>query len=223
MPENVLVVAVHPDDETLGCGGTLLRHKKEGDNTSWLIVTSMKEEQGYSRKQIAARQKQIEQVAQHYSFSEVLNLDIPAGRVDDMSTADLVEMCAQVITKAQPTVLYLPFMFDVHSDHRSTFHAIYSATKWFRHPSIQRIYLMETQSETDFAIGTHGQVFVPNYFVDISNCLKDKIKIAALYESEFKDHPFPRSSRNIEALASVRGATSGFEYAEAFQLIKERR
>ena len=82
---------------------------------------------------------------------------------------------------------------------------------------------METQSETDFAVGTHGQIFVPNYFVDISNHLEDKIKIAELYESEFGNHPFPRSAKNMEALASVRGATSGFKYAEAFQLIKERR
>lgn len=223
MSEKILVVAVHPDDETLGCGGTLLRHKKDGDDTSWLIVTSMNNEQGYSSEQIATRQKQIEQVAQHYCFNEVINLDIPAGRVDDLSTADLVQMCARVIAEVQPTILYLPFMFDVHSDHRTTFHAIYSATKWFRHPSIQRIYLMETQSETDFAVGTHGQIFVPNYFVDITNHLEDKIKIAELYESEFGNHPFPRSAKNIEALASVRGATSGFEYAEAFQLIKERR
>ena len=222
MSENVLVVAVHPDDETLGCGGTLLRHKADGDKTFWLVVTSMKKSQGYSNKQIAIRKNQMEKVAQCFGFADIKNLGISAGEVDNVSTAELVQKFSQAIERIQPTIIYLPFINDVHSDHRTSFYAAFSATKWFRHPSIRKIYMMEIQSETDFAVGINSQTFAPNYFVDISEQLKEKIKIAKLYESEFGDHPFPRSTKNIEALASIRGATSGFEYAEAFQLIKER-
>ena len=81
--------------------------------------------------------------------------------------------------------------------------------------------MMEVQSETDFSCGVTGQAFSPNYFINISNYLNKKIEISEIYEEEFGIHPFPRSTTNIRALATVRGAVAGFEYAEAFQLLKE--
>jgi LmbE family N-acetylglucosaminyl deacetylase len=101
------------------------------------------------------------------------------------------------------------------------FEAVYSCTKSFRYPFIRKIYMMETLSETDFALSTKEDSFVPNVFVDISEFLQKKIDIMRVFESEIADHPFPRSLRNIEALATLRGATAGCEYAESFMLLKE--
>ena len=150
-------------------------------------------------------------------------MGISPGKVGEVPSSELVKNFSRVIAEIEPTTLYLPFLFDVHSDHRAAFAALFSSTKWFRQSSLKRIFMMETPSETDFAVGSNGQIFVPNHFVDVSAFIHDKIRIAEIYESEIGDHPFPRSAKNIDSLATVRGATAGFEFAEAFQLVKERR
>lgn len=221
MAENVLVIAVHPDDETLGCGGTLLRHLTAGDKTNWLVVTEMSKERNYTEAQITRREEQINQVAALYEFVSVTRLGIDAGYVDALPMAELVRKIGSVVEKVRPNVVYLPYLFDAHSDHRFVFQSAFAATKCFRHPFIKKVLMMETQSETDFAVTSNVHTFSPNYFVNISNQLRKKIAIAEVYREEFGEHPFPRSARNIEALATVRGAMAGFEFAEAFQLLKE--
>ncbi len=221
MAETVLVIAVHPDDETLGCGGTLLRHLEAGDQTHWLIITKMSKEGGFSETQITDREQQISQVAKYYKFDSVTKFGLDAGYVEALPVAELVRKIGSVVDKIRPTVVYLPYLFDAHSDHRFVFQSAFAATKSFRHPYIRRILMMETQSETDYAVTSNAHIFSPNYFVNISNQLRKKIAIAEIYSEEFGEHPFPRSARNIEALATVRGAMAGFEFAEAFQLLKE--
>ena len=112
---------------------------------------------------------------------------------------------------------------DAHSDHRIVFSAVMACTKSFRYPSIREIFMYECLSETEFAPPLSENIFVANSFTDISDELDEKIEIMNLYESEMGEHPFPRSARNIEALATFRGASCGVEYAEAFQLLKWNR
>lgn len=221
MAENVLVIAVHPDDETLGCGGTLLRHLKAGDKTNWLIATEMSKERSYTESQITRREEQINQVAALYGFASVTRLGFDAGYVDALPMAEVVGKIGDVIDRIHPSIVYMPYLFDAHSDHRFIFQSAFAATKSFRYPFIKKVLMMETQSETDFAVASNAQTFSPNYFVNISDQLRSKIAIADVYLEEFGEHPFPRSARNIEALATVRGAMVGFEFAEAFQLLKE--
>lgn len=222
MSEKIVVVAVHPDDETLGCGGTLLRHKRDGDEVHWMIVTRLSKDLGFTKLDIQKREDEIERVSKTYNFDSTHRLNIHAGKVDMTPTADLVKMFSDHFSKIEPSIVYLPFLSDAHSDHRAAFRAAFSATKNFRHPYINKILMMETQSETDFSVGTSEVSFSPNYYVNITDLLHSKIEIAKIYESEFKNHPFPRSVRGIEALATVRGAAAGCEFAEAFQLLKER-
>lgn len=221
MSEIVLVVAVHPDDETLGCGGTLLKHKENGDEIHWMICTEMREENGFQYEKILSRQDEIEKVVSMYCFDDVHRLGFSTMKVDEYTVSELVNKLSAVISKVKPTILYLPFKADVHSDHRVMFEAVYSCTKSFRYPFIKKIYMMETLSETDFALSTKEDSFIPNVFVDISKHLNRKLDIMRVFESEVGYHPFPRSLRNIEALATVRGATAGCEYAESFMLLKE--
>ncbi|WFE67931.1 PIG-L family deacetylase [Thiomicrospira sp. R3] len=221
MKENVLVVALHPDDETLGCGGALLKHKANGDEIHWMICTEIKEEDGFSAQRVASRNEEIEEVAGMYGFDGVHRLGLSTMKVDEYTVSELVTSVSSVINKVKPTILYLPFKSDVHSDHRVMFEAVYSCTKSFCYPFIRKIYMMETLSETDFALSTKEDSFVPNVFVDVSDYLMQKLDIMRIYESEIAEHPFPRSLRNIEALATLRGATAGCEYAESFMLLKE--
>ncbi|WP_103599256.1 PIG-L deacetylase family protein [Campylobacter concisus] len=217
MKNKILVVAVHPDDETLGCGGTLLKHKHNGDEIYWLICTKIDEGSDY----YAVRENEIKQASDIYKFDGVFSLGLKTMRVDEYSMRDLIGKISKVINEVEPSIIYLPFKGDVHSDHRKIFEASYSCTKVFRYPFIKKIYMMETLSETEFAPGVKEDAFVPNSFVDISKYLDKKIEIMKIFKSEIGEHPFPRSERNLRALATLRGATCRCEYAESFMLLKE--
>ena len=212
-----LVIAVHPDDETLGCGGTLLKHKANNDEIHWLICTAMNKNQSKYK----VRQQEIEKISKMYDFNGVHKLELNTMQVDEYTISELIEKISKVIKKVQPNIIYLPFKGDVHSDHRKIFEAAFSCTKTFRYPFIKNIYMMETLSETEFAPSIMGDNFVPNVFVDISKYLDKKIQLMKIFESEIDMHPFPRSERNIKALATFRGASCGCEYAESFMLLKE--
>ena len=218
----IVVVAPHPDDETLGCGGTLLRHIAEGDDVHWLIITHLHEDLGFSKDRVAEREKEIQQVADHYNLSSVVNLAFPTTRLDSIPMNDVVGGVGNVFHDIEPTTIYMPYRGDIHTDHAVVFDAVASCTKWFRYPSIRRVLAYETCSETDFTLDPDTNGFRPNVFVDITEHLDDKISIMQVYGSELGVHPFPRSESAIRALATLRGAAAGCEAAEAFMLLRER-
>jgi len=219
--KKVLVVAVHPDDETLGCGGTLLRHKDNGDQTHWLILTTMTAEAGFSAGAIERRDLEIQQVAGQYGFQDRFSLGLPTTSLDRVPFNSLVSKIAKVFHTVKPQVIYLPFKGDVHTDHKIAFEAAFSCLKSFRAPFVERVLMMETPSETEFAPPLGESVFCPNVFVDISAYMEAKTDIMGIYTSEVETAPSPRSFNTLKALATYRGATCGKRYAEAFMLLKE--
>ena len=220
-PKTVLVVAVHPDDETLGCGGTLLKHKAAGDKIYWCIVTSMRGVSRFSKNQIIAREDQIQKVSDGYGFQQVKQLNFPTMSLDTIPMTELVGCLSEVINEIKPNIIFLPFCGDVHSDHRVTFNAAFSCTKSFRYPFIKKVLMMEVSSETDFAPAMSSTAFTPNCFVDITDYFEEKIAIMEHYVTEISSLPFPRSSESLKALATIRGTTAGCLYAESFMLLKE--
>jgi N-acetylglucosamine malate deacetylase 1 len=222
MTERVLVIAPHPDDETLGCGGTLLRMAESGAQLAWLIVTGMSEEHGFTPQRVQGRDAEIDKVRGLMGFAEVFQLSLPTRQLDAIPMADLIEQFSAVFKAYRPEHVFLPHRSDVHSDHRVVFDAGAACAKWFRYPSVRRLLSYETISETDFCLDARSP-FQPNCFVDISRYLERKLEIVRAYESEIGAFPFPRSLQAIRALAEVRGAASGFAAAEAFQLLRERQ
>ena len=222
MSERVLVIAPHPDDETLGCGGTLLRMAESGAQLAWLIVTRISEEAGFTPQRVQGREAEIEKVRGLLGFSEVFQLSMPTRQLDAIPMAELVEQFSGVFREFKPEHVFLPHRSDVHSDHRVVFDAGAACAKWFRYPTVRRLLSYETISETDFCLDTRSP-FQPNCFVDISRYLERKLEIVAAYESELGAFPFPRSIQALRALAEVRGAAAGFAAAEAFQLLRERQ
>jgi N-acetylglucosamine malate deacetylase 1 len=218
---NILAVAPHPDDETLGCGGAILKHKSKGDKIHWLIVTAMTEDIGYTPEKIMHRSIEIQKVSKAYGFSSVHQCGFPATLLDAIPLAEIVPKIGAVIKKVKPNIIYLPFFGDVHSDHRIVFDAVASCLKWFRYPSVKRVLVYEALSETDAALNPDTNVFHPNVFIDISAFLKKKMEVMRIYDGQLGSFPFPRSKEAICALAYVRGAASGFKAAEAFMLLKE--
>lgn len=220
--KKVLAIAVHPDDETLGCGGTLLRHRAEGDEVCWLIITNISEAGGYSADQVQKRQEEIDRVARLYSFSKVFKLDFPTTELDRAPMGKLIQSISEILNYIQPEILYIPFHSDVHTDHQITFKALMSCTKNFRYPFIKKVLMCETLTETEFSPPLQNNAFMPNVFIDTSLFLDKKLKAMSLYESEVMKAPLPRSLEIIESLARYRGSRIGVKYAEAFMLIHER-
>jgi len=217
----VVVVAPHPDDETLGCGGTLLRHKRNGDDVHWLIVTHVSEASGYSLERVQTRNQEIERVAARYAFDSTTNLQFAPASLDRIPMGELVNRISFVFRELHPEIVYLPYAGDAHTDHSFVSDAVLACTKWFRYPEVRRVLAYETLSETDFGIRPDRNGFRPNVFVDISEFLDDKIEVMKIYQSELGSFPFPRSEEAIFSLAKVRGAASGFKAAEAFMLLRE--
>jgi LmbE family N-acetylglucosaminyl deacetylase len=223
MPVQAVIISPHPDDETLGCGGTILKHHEEGNPIHWVIVTGMAEKQGFSRQVIAEREEEIKTVAGMYGFTAIHNLNLPTTQLDTIPAKELISSLGTLFKEIKPNMVYLPNRSDAHSDHRIVFNAAWSCCKTFRYPFIRRVLMYETLSETDYAPPFYEAAFLPNSFADISPFLERKIEIMCEYSGELQDHPFPRSERNIRALASLRGAEAGVNYAEAFMLLKEIR
>ena len=220
--KKIIVISAHPDDEILGAGGTLIRHRDQGDEIHWLIGTNVFEDQGFSKERVISRQNEIYEVASRLKM-HVHKLEYPTMSLSSRDLLTMVPKISKVFLEVEPEVIYILNRSDAHSDHRILFDAVMACTKSFRYPFIREILMYECISETEFAPTLPEKIFQPNVYTDISTTLNEKLELMAVYESELGEHPFPRSEINIRALATFRGATCGVEYAEAFQILKSYR
>lgn len=218
----ILAISTHPDDETLGCGGTLLKHREQGDDLHWLIVTQTHAPQ-WSEAVVAQKSTEVDAVAEAYGMREVFRLGCPATSMDTVREADLIDRIRQVVQQVKPETIYLVHGGDVHSDHRAVFDATLAVLKPFymKKLGVRRILSFETLSSTEAAAPLIRQPFIPTVFSDISGHLEAKVAIMRLFSSEIHTDPSPRGPSAIAALARYRGATIGVEHAEALMLIRE--
>jgi len=220
--KKILVVAPHADDETLGCGGTILKHLSQGDQVHWLLVTNISNSVGWSDQQVERRQIEIKKIKNMYGFHSLFMLDFGAAKLDSLIFSEIIKKINTVISELKPQVIYLNSRNDIHTDHQITFKAVMSCTKSFRHQYIKRILMYETLSETEYSPPFPENQFAPNVYIDISNYFDKKCLIMSEYKSEIMEKPLPRSISTLEALAKYRGSRIGVEYAEAFQLLYEK-
>ena len=215
----VLALAAHADDETLGCGGTLLRHAASGDELHWLIATGAWEPR-WSSEAVARKAAQIARVAEAYGMRETHELGFPAGTLEALPFRELMERIEGVLAAVRPEVVYLVDEGDVHTDHGVVFRAAMSVLKPFRMASlgVRRVLAYETLSSTEAAA---RPTFVPNVYADVTGFLERKLELMAFYETELQPEPAPRSASSLRALARHRGATIAVEHAEAFALVRE--
>jgi len=206
----VCVIAVHPDDETLGCGGTILKHLKNGDEVHCVFVT----DGDNTQKTI------ITKLADFYHFTGVISLGFEELKLADQSLNVLVPALANVLNQIKPNILYIPNRSDAHSDHRAVFEALVACTKSFRFPFIEQILMCEVISETDFNLNLSEQVFNPNYFVDITDQWVYKKQAMEIFADQLLPYPQTRNVSTMEALNRYRGSLINTEYAEAFMALK---
>ena len=219
---NVLAIAVHPDDETLGCGGTLLKLASQGATLHWLILSAVTVPQ-WSEEHLARQARQIEAVREAYPFASLTWLKLPATQLDRLPLGDIVASIRDVVTEVRPETVFIPNRADVHSDHRVAAQAANAVLKSFymRPLGVRRVLACEVISETDAAPPFPENAFARNVFVDVTSTLERKLEIMSLFASEVQPEPMPRSLSSIRAQARFRGASIGVEYAEAFSLVRE--
>jgi N-acetylglucosamine malate deacetylase 1 len=220
--KKALIVSAHPDDETIGCAGTMLQLGSNGWKLYWLIFTDVYAGSIWSEQYIASRKKEIPMISEFFGFKETHHLGYPTTTLDEIPMGKMVSESAQIISSIRPDWVFFPNRSDVHTDHRITADVIFSACKSFRTPYINRLLMYECLSETEFGFPTQDKAFVPNFFVDVSRYLGQKKEAMKIYRSEVMEPPFPRSKENLEALARYRGSRIGVDYAEAFMSIYEK-
>lgn len=214
-----MVISPHPDDETLGAGGVLLKYKSEGHQIYWLNVTNVEKSHKWPEQFVEKRKVQIDAVCKFYCFDRFIDLKFEPTGLDSVSRNKLIEKIGQCFDEVKPEWIILPDGNDAHSDHRVVYECCLACAKVFRRPYIKRITTMEIISETDF--GKPDNPFAPNFFVDISGYMEQKLKALAIYDAEIQERPFPRNPDAVRALGTLRGGMAGCMYAEAFKITKE--
>ena len=220
--KNILVIAPHPDDEVLGCGGIMKKYSEAGDQV-YVLVISRGTSKFYSDERIDNVRKEARNAHHILGVKETIFLDFPAPELDTVSISEISKAIAEVINKFNIQIVFLPHRGDIHHDHTIVFNAGLVASRPVEQYSIKEIYCYETLSETEWAAPFGDDAFIPNHFVNVTNQFEVKLKAMECFKSQIRPFPNSRSLEAIEALAKFRGATVGFERAEAFMQIRRIR
>ncbi|MBT66336.1 MAG: GlcNAc-PI de-N-acetylase [Synechococcus sp. NP17] len=225
--KKVLVVAAHPDDEVLGCGGTIARHADSGDQVQVLIVVegSTSRQQKRDRVQVCDELSALAKAA--HTAGSILGaagvelLDLPDNRLDSLDRLDLIKRIEESVDRHQPECVYVHHAGDVNVDHRRLHEAVVTACRPMPGHLVKRLLSFEVASSTEWQPPGSAQAFQPNWFVDISGQWERKREALLSYSSEMRDWPHARSLKAVEHLARWRGAQVGVEAAEAFCLLRQ--
>lgn len=216
----VLVVAPHPDDEVLGCGGMIAKRAKNGDEVYVCIVTKGMPPV-FNPVLIEQGRREDAEAAGILGVKRTLFLDYPAAELDKVGLGKLSRHFIEIIKNIEPDEVYIPHHGDMHFDHRIVSEAVMVGVRPKYSHVVRRVYAYETLSETGWNIPSTQNEFIPTVYENITDTMENKIEAMNIFKSQLEDFPGPRSITSIEALAKYRGSTVGVEYAEAFSLIRE--
>ena len=227
--QKILIIAAHPDDEVLGCGGSMAKWAKDGHEVHVLILAEGSTSRDRQRDR-ASRTEELSLLVQSakratyiLGVESVELLDYPDNRMDSIDLLDVVKPVEEIIEKLQPEVVVTHHAGDLNIDHQITHQAVITACRpQLGHP-VKRILSFEVPSSTDWQTPTAKNAFYPNWFEDISDIMELKINALEVYQSELREWPHTRSIKAIDHLARWRGASVGCEAAEAFMLVREIR
>ncbi|MBF0558393.1 MAG: PIG-L family deacetylase [Nitrospirae bacterium] len=221
--KKILVVAAHPDDEILGCGGTIARLAGEGCEAYSLIlgegITSRddKRVRGKRSEDIKQLKGQISRADKIVGIKKVFAYDLPDNRFDTVALLDIIKIIESVMNTIKPDIIFTHYKRDLNIDHQLTYQAAITAARPSAEESVREIYSFEIPSSTEWGFPLS---FSPDVFFDIENTLKLKLKAMAEYKTELKDFPHPRSLKGITMNAGQWGMKIGLRYAEAFECVR---
>jgi len=224
MNNSVAVVAAHPDDEVLGCGGTLARMASEGRTVHILLLADGESsrpeipDQDPDANRMTARKVAAEKACKVLGCSTVEVLMMPDNRLDGLVLLDVVRQVEKFLLRHQPSTVFTHHAGDVNIDHQVVHHAVITACRPVPGYHVRELLFFEVPSSTEWRPAGSAEPFIPNWFVDISTTMARKLEALEVYGTELRTFPHPRSLRAVSALAEWRGATVGVDAAEAFML-----
>lgn len=216
----ILVVAAHPDDEILGCGGTIAKHKKNGDYVSVLIMSDgvNSREDKFQNESINERRDCAKKANNLLKVDELTFLSFPDNQMDAVPLLKVIKSIENEMHRVCPDTVYTHSLSDLNIDHQIVHNATVTACRPLPDQLVTQLFFFEIPSSTEWTSSPSNNVFNPNWFTDISETLKLKLDALSLYKAEVKDFPHPRSIDAVKSLAKWRGASSGLHAAEAFEL-----
>ena len=221
----ILVIAAHPDDEMLGCGGTLARFAKMGASVTIFLLgegpfarSETKENQEGVRNDAVSSARQA---ASCLGITDIRFASFPDNAFDTIPFLDIVQFIEKESAQLAPDLVLTHHAGDLNLDHRLTHLAVMTAFRPLPNFTAPTILAFEVLSSTEYAVSGSLPVFAPTTYIDISSTLGDKQKALSCYVSEMRPYPHPRSHETVEHLARLRGSQSGLEAAEAFILCRE--
>lgn len=227
MTETVLVVAAHPDDEVLGCGGTIARHAAAGDRVHIVIVAEGATARHATRdadareKEIAALREAARAAARVLGAVDVRFLRLPDNRLDAVPLLDVIKPVEAIGAALRPTIVYTHHGGDLNVDHRIVHQTTVTAFRPLPGSNVRRLLAFETVSSTEWSNPAVGAPFLPTSYVNIADHLAAKLDALRCYASEMRPFPHARSLESVEHLARMRGASVGLPAAEAFMTVRE--
>jgi len=220
----ILSIAAHPDDEVLGCGGSMAKWSSDGAEVHSLIMA----EGATSRDKTRDRESRnvdlahlglaAQKASDLLGIASVELLSYPDNRMDSVDLLDVVKSVEDRIKKINPDTVVTHHSADLNIDHQVIHEAVMAACRPQPGHPVKRILSFEVPSSTEWQSPTFGNCFIPNWFEDISDTLELKIRALEAYETEMREWPHARSIKAVEHLARWRGASIGREAAEAFIL-----
>lgn len=225
---NVLIIAAHPDDEVLGCGGTMARMAMEGHDLHIAILGEGVTSRFDRREEVDP--SLVEEL--HACSREAAKLlgahpprhgNLPDNRFDTIPLLEVVKLIERVIEQVKPEIVYTQHGGDLNIDHQIVYRATLTATRPLEGCPVRQVLAFEIPSSTEYAFGQFAPAFQPNVFVDIGATLDKKLAAMEQYDGENRSYPHPRSPEALRAIAQRWGSISGLEAAEAFVLVREIR
>lgn len=212
----ILIIAAHPDDEVLGCGGTISKLKDTND-INVLFMTDGVSARGKNKKEIIKRKKASINLFKYLNLPRPIFFNFPDNEMDKISLLKIIQKIEGKIKIYKPDTIFTHYSHCLNIDHRLTYEAVITACRPINKLSVKKILSFEIPSSTDWAL-FKGKNFQPNYYIDISRYLKKKIDLIKFYKEELRNYPHGRSIKSIISLASVRGVSCGVKHAEGFYL-----
>ena len=212
----VVVFAAHPDDDILGCGGTIAKLTQEGSKVHIVFLADGESSRGDItdiNSLIQQRKQNAKKALKILGCDSIEFLDFPDNRLDSLDLLDVVKKIEGFIDAYKPYTIFTHYAHDLNIDHQITHNAVVTACRPQPGHCVKELLFFEVPSSTEWNL---SKAFMPNYFVDISSTLSLKIDALNAYKNEMKSFPHPRSIKAIESLSYYRGASSGCEAAEAF-------
>lgn len=216
----VLIIAPHPDDEILGCGGTIAKRVMEG-HEAFVCVATKGCEPLFPPEQVNRVREECKRADRFLGVKETVFLDFPAAMMEQVPRYKLNDALSNVMQKIKPDEVFIPHRGDMQLDHKMIVDAVMVALRPKYEHVVKRIYAYETLSETGWDIPNTVNEFIPTVYEEISDTLEKKLAAMNIFQSQLADFPAARSLGAIEALAKYRGATVNVMAAEAFTLIRE--